>query len=161
MEECAVRSLEGLFHKEITLYSDLRDLFRRERECLIHVDLDALWQISQEKEKVCAGISSVRGELFSAIATESDHVSLHPSSIMDLLPKESRGRCQILYMRIERLKGEIEELRKENKIIIDDSIRFLDEMISILTGDINSKIIYNGQCHLTSSEIPIMLRREV
>ena len=81
--------------------------------------------------------------------------------IMDLIPEEHTDKFKKLYLRILKLKGEIEILRKQNILYIDDSLEFMDEMISIFTGETESCHIYNDRCHYKSPGPRLFLNREV
>jgi len=160
MDDTIIQLLEGLFYKKIMLYNDLLHCFKKERESLINIDVDNLWRISREKEQICSKIKSVRQEIISAINPGIDQKSFIPKQILELIPGKNRTKFQELYLTLTRLKGEIEALRKENMIFIDDSLQFLDEMISIITGETKSKIMYNDKCHLSRSDTNILLSRE-
>ena len=76
-------------------------------------------------------------------------------------PKESRAKFQQSNMRLINLKMEIEALRKENMILIDDSLQFLDEMVSVITGDNHSRVIYKSDGHIRKAGNQMLLSREV
>jgi hypothetical protein len=80
---------------------------------------------------------------------------------MDLIPEKHTDKFKKLYLRILKLKGEIEILRKQNILYIDDSLEFMDEMISILTGENKSRYIYNDRCHFKPSGPRLFLNREI
>jgi len=146
MDDHRVQSLVSLFHKKIILTNDLLHCLKKERESLINIDLDSLWSISKEKEEICSKIESIREEIVSALDPRIDQRFLTSHQILELLPEEH--------------KAEIEVIRKENMIFIDDSLQFLDEMMSILTGKTTSKILYNDKCHLSRSGANVLLSRE-
>jgi hypothetical protein len=52
-------------------------------------------------------------------------------------------------------------LRKANMAFMNDSLRFLDEMISIITGGKESNMAYDQRSHLSKSGINCFLSREV
>jgi predicted XRE-type DNA-binding protein len=160
MDDTIIQSLEKLFYNKIMLYNDLLDCFKKEREVLINLDLDKLWGIFKEKEQICSNIKSIRQEIISAINLNIDQKSFIPNQILELIPGENRAKFQKLSLTLKGLKAEIEALRKENTIFIDDSLHFLDEMISIITGETKSKIMYNDKCHLSKSDTNIFLSRE-
>jgi len=160
MDDHTVESLEKLFHHKIMLYNDLLDCLKRERGSLIGIDLDSLWTISKEKEQICSKIKSTRDEMICVANPGIDQRSFNLNQIMDLIPGKNRNRFQKLYLTLIKLKSEIEALRKENMFFIDDSLQFLDEMISIITGETESKITYNDKCHVSKSGAAILLSRE-
>jgi hypothetical protein len=160
MDDTIIQLLERLFYNKIMLYNDLLHCFKKERESLLNIDVDNLWNISKEKEVICSKIKSIRQEIISAINLNIDQKSFIPNQILELIPGENRAKFQKLYLTLTRLKGEIEALRKENMIFIDDSLHFLDETISIITGETKSKIVYNDKCQLSRSDTNILLSRE-
>ncbi|MEJ2656885.1 MAG: hypothetical protein P8012_06770 [Desulfobacterales bacterium] len=96
-----------------------------------------------------------------SVNPDDDQKSFHLNRIMDTVPKEHRDKFDKLHLRILKLKGEIEVLRKQNILYIDDSLKFMDEMISILSGGDGSGLVYNERCHFNPSGPRLFLNREV
>jgi len=161
METSNVRLIEKLFYQKIMLYHDLLYCFKHERESLINLDLDKLWSISKEKEEICAKINAAKQEIIAALDLQENQKTFELNRIMDLIPKESRAEFQKLYLRLIKLKSEIEAFRKENMAFVNDSLQFLDEIIGIITGADESGIMYNDKCHFNKSGAPVLLSREV
>ena len=160
MNENTVHLLEELFQRKIIYYNDLRHCLEKERESLVIINMDALWAISKEKEELCSKIESIRGEIVSVIDTDGQESSPSLNRIITLVPKEKAGTFQSFFLTLNKLKGEIELLRSANVAFINDSLRFLDEMISIITGVNTSKIVYDERSHLSKSGINCFLSRE-
>ena len=160
MDDHRVQLLEGLFHKKIILSNDLLHCLKKESESLINIDLDSLWTISKEKEDICSKIESIREQIVSALNQTIDQRFLTSHQILELLPEEHKATFRKLFQTLLKLKGEIEVIRKENMIFIDDSLQFLDEMMSILTGKTKTKILYNDKCHWSRSGTNVLLSRE-
>jgi hypothetical protein len=55
----------------------------------------------------------------------------------------------------------VEILRRENRAFIDDSLDFLDEMISLLSGEGESQVVYTNKSRLRRPESLVTLSREV
>ena len=161
MDDHRVQLLEGLFHKKIILSNDLLHCLKKERESLINIDLDSLWSISKEKEDICSKIESIREEIVSALNPRVDQRFLASHQILELLPEEHRATFRKLFQTLLKLEGEIEVIRKENMIFIDDSLQFLDEMVSVITGNDQSKMIYKDDGHIRKSANQMLLSREV
>ena len=161
MEAFTVDTIEKLFYKKIMLYNDLLYCFEEERKSLIRIDLKKLWGLSKEKDEICAQIKSIRQNMSVAVNLENEQDSFNLNLIMDLIPGKYMDKFKKLYLRILKLKGEIEILRKQNILYIDDSLEFLDEMISIITGETDSGYIYNDKCHFNKSGSRYFLSREV
>jgi len=160
MDDHRVQLLEGLFYKKIILSNDLLHCLKKESESLINIDLDSLWSISKEKEDICSKIESIREEIVCALDPRIDQRSLTSHQILELLPEEHKATFQKLFHTLLKLESEIEVIRKENTIFIDDSLQFLDEMMSILTGETKSKILYNDKCHWSGSGANVLLSGE-
>jgi len=45
--------------------------------------------------------------------------------------------------------------------VIDDSLDFMDEIISIITGETESRIIYNDKCRFSKLGPNLFLNREI
>ena len=160
MDDSTVRLMETFFYQKIMLYHDLLHCFNAEREALIEIDLDQLWKIAKEKEAISSKINSIRQEITSTINLETDRKSFNLSRILGLIPRAYSAKFHELYRTLTTLKSEAEVLRKENMIFIDDSLHFLDEMISVITGDTKAGNTYNNKCHLSKSDNNILISRE-
>jgi len=161
MKAFTIDTIEKLFYKKIMLYNDLLYCFEEERKSLIRIDLNKLWGLSKEKDEICAQIKSIRREMSVAVNLENEPDAFSLNLVMDLIPEKYTDKFKKLYLRILKLKGEIEILRKKNILYIDDSLEFLDEMISIITGETDSGYIYNDRCHFNKSGSRSFLAREV
>jgi hypothetical protein len=161
MEDEVIPLVEKLFFKKIMLYNDLLHYLKEERESLISIDLDKLWRISKEKEETCADIESTRKEIISALGSKEDQKSFNLNRTMEFIPGKFKAEFQNLYLRILKIKGEIEVLRIQNMTFIDDSLNFMDEIISIITGGTESRIIYNDKCRFSKSSPNLFLIREI
>ncbi|NQT69842.1 MAG: flagellar protein FlgN [Desulfobacteraceae bacterium] len=161
METPNVRLIEKLFYKKIMLYHDLLYCFKHERESLTNLDLDKLWSISAEKEEICAKINTTKQEIVAALDLKENQKTFELNRTMDLIPVEYKAEFQKLYLRLIKLKSEIEVFRKENISFVNDSLEFLDEIIAIITGTDGSGIMYNDKCHFSKSGAPVLLSREV
>ena len=161
MEAFTVNTIEKLFYKKIMLYNDLLHCFEEERKSLIAININRLWELSKVKDELCVQIKSIRGEISVAVNLENEPNAFNLSLVMNLIPEKHTDIFKKLYLRILKLKGEIEILRKQNILYIDDSLEFMDEMISILTGETESRYIYNDRCHFKPSGPRLFLNREV
>ncbi len=161
MDERIIQALENLIYEKIILYNDLLLCLEKERETLIKIDMDDLWEISKEKEEICSKVSAIRQEIISTLGLEMDPKDYRPSRILEFIPRTDRARFQQSYVRLFDLKSEIEAIRKENMILINDSLQFLDEMVSVITGNDQSKMIYKDDGHIRKSANQMLLSREV
>ena len=97
----------------------------------------------------------------SIIDPEMDQKDYQLTRILGYIPSEKREKFQQSYVRLINLKMEIEAIRKENMILIDDSLQLLDEMVSVITGDNQGRMIYKRDGHIRKAGNQMLLRREV
>jgi hypothetical protein len=128
---------------------------------LISVDLDELWKISKDKEALCSKITSIRQEIIAFIEPGLAQRPFNLKDVMALIPDEFTRGFQKLYLKLIKLKSEIDALRKENMVFIDDSLAFMDEMISVISGGRRAKVQYNERCQINKSGHNMILSREV
>ncbi len=160
MEHIDFQPVEMLICDKILLYDELRHCFMQERDSLLNIDLDKLWLISKNKTEICSKIKSIRKEILSTVNKGTNKKAVELNAIADLVPPESKPRFHELFLRIIRLKAEIDALRKENMGFMDDSLRFLDEMVSIIAGEATGRIVYNDKCHVSRPGANILFSRE-
>jgi flagellar biosynthesis/type III secretory pathway chaperone len=161
MEETMVEYLEKKLYEKIFLYNDLLLCFKKEKEALASMEMDNLWNISKEKDELCSKIDSIRQKIFSAVHCGPDQQHLAPTLIMDCVPEKNRVKFHKLYHTLQKLKNEIDAMRELNMRSVDHSLKFLDEIISIITCQVRQDVIYNGRCRLNQSRSNMLLSREV
>lgn len=161
LEPAEQQAFETLFYKKIMLYNDLRDCLESEREYIIHMDLNKLWEISRQKESLCAELISTRQEIFGMLNQDKTQRFPNLSEIIAVLPKEKKTVFQGLFYRLATLKSEVEAFRRENVHCLDDSLQFIDEMIAIIAGEAHNGNIYDRKCRLKKAGNPMLLRREI
>jgi len=161
MNKNTVNLLEDLFQRKIMHYDDLLHCLEKERESLVTINMDALWTISREKEELCSKIEGIRQEIISVFDMDEQNSSVPFNTILCLVPEEKADIFQSFFLTLDKLKNEIELLRKTNMAFMNDSLRFLDEMISIITGGKESDMGYNLKSHLSKSGINCFVSREV
>jgi len=161
MDDAATQQLKALFYEKLLRYSDLRRCLQEEKTSLIDIDVSRLWELAREKEETCMAIEEIRRKMQDLVP---DSVEPRPSSIrqvLDALPLEHRGEFQELYRTVNRLKGDIEAMRKENMIHVDQSLQFLDEIISVMAGVTPNHANYSERSVPGKRRNMVFLNREV
>jgi hypothetical protein len=162
MNETILPSLEELLREKIALYCQLRDCLVRERERLITMDLDHLWALSDEKHDLCSKIESLREKILSRLQpSQAKGGGFDVRRILDALPRHQKPGFQNLHLSLIGVKAEIENLRKENKAFVEDSLQCLDEMHSILTGESLTHSMYDRKFQFRQMGNRLHLSREV
>jgi hypothetical protein len=163
-ESIVQQNLAELLRQKIILYHDLRDCLNRERAHLIDMDLNLLWDISVEKEAICRRIASVRNDIGQALEgmADSDSFETLPAldRILEQAPGEKKEALLKLCHTLVNLKHEIRILSKENVAYVDESLVFIDEMITIIAGESHTANGYNQKCRMKKAGKQMFLYRE-
>jgi len=162
MDDTSIQVIERLLHKKVILYKALLLCFKKERESLIDIDLDRLWRVSGEKDNIVSKIESIRGEIVSVFKLEPDQKTFKVYQVLhlNLIPRRMKPKFEKLVRMLFRLKYEIKALREENMALINESLQFLDEMISVITGETRSKVTYNDKSYVNRPPCHMFLSRE-
>ncbi len=164
--EIKLDMIEKDLQKKVLLYKEIVECLKRERKCLIDVDMDKLWNISKEKHNIVSEIHAIRKTLLERVRDivpefHTDGKDFRLSQISPYIPPDYQERFKNLYHTIMGLKAEIKTRGSENTLIIEDSIGVLDEIISIITEAGRSQATYNRECCLDGrSQGNILLHRE-
>jgi flagellar biosynthesis/type III secretory pathway chaperone len=163
----SIQTLENLFHEKILLYQDLVECLKRERDVLINTDMDALWEIADQKQSAVSRIESVRGKILSALSEATvdhrmDAVSFDIARVYSLISHMHGERIKKPYLSLVNLKGEIQRRSQENRLFIEECLNFLDELIGIIADTGKPKDVYdNGRSLRNKGQANLLLHREV
>lgn len=165
--ETPMESLKNLFYEKIMLYRDLLDCLKRERELLVRTDVDALWEISDHKQAIGGRIGAVRGKILKALDEagvdhDMDSSSFRLSTVLSLIASRDRVAFKKPYMSLVGLKSEIRQRSQENKLFIEQSLAFLDELITVIANTDRAAPLYDkGGCLNSKGYHHLLLHREV
>jgi flagellar biosynthesis/type III secretory pathway chaperone len=162
-----IQILKDLFYKKIMLYRDLVECLKRERHLLIKTDIDALWEISDHKQSIGARIAAVRAEMLQALSEagiehDMDASSFRLSMVLSLIPGRDRVQFKKAYMSLVSLEGEVRQRSRDNKLFIEQSLAFLDELVTIIANTNKAEPLYDGAgCLDSKGHKNLLLHREV
>jgi flagellar biosynthesis/type III secretory pathway chaperone len=124
--QSALQSIETAYQRKVSLFQELLNCVASERNHLINLNVENLWEIMDKKKKILESIQDLR-EQIKKIAKED-------STYQNALGKE---RWPIIEhsRKIASLKKQIKTRVKENVTFIQESLQSFDEIISIFTMD--------------------------
>ena len=161
MEQQTIQIIEKLFQEKVLLYAELLESFRKEQDCLRAMNIDSLWAVSDEKNRICSEIVTLRSRIASTLGLERDLEEKDVVGLLESMPAREHGSLRNTLLRIMELKEEVEMMRKENQCFIDESLGFLDEMIALLAGERAGAMVYSGKSRLQRTEGVCTMTREV
>ena len=165
--QTAIKTLKDLFYEKILLYQDLVECLKKERDILINTDMDALWEIADEKQSIVSRIETVRDQILSALSEAAidhrmDAVSFDLARVYSLISRMHGERIKKPYLSLVNLKGEIQKRCQENRLFIEECLNFLDELIGIIADTGKQNAVYdNGQVSARKGQANLLLHREV
>ncbi len=140
MDILRVQNLCELLDGHLERYQRLVDFVAEEKKYLLDLDLEALFAASKEKETLAMDIQANIGELVAAIGDTALMLGLPVSPqplLADLvrhLPKPFDNRVNDGSIRLERLKNTILRENEANRRFIEETLKLVNESVSILTG---------------------------
>jgi len=161
MKEEIFNEIEVLLVQKVGVFTDLLNCFKQEREYLINIELEKLWDVSKEKERLCKRIETIKKKMALLVNGKEDRINFDFNVIFQNIKREQGDRIRPLYFKLMRLKSEVNAIREENIMVINDSLRFLDDMIAILSGQGGEASIYDEKCRVRSHDQPAVLCRRV
>ena len=144
-----VKIIEQLLYDKILLYQELVESLKAEQGYLTRADVDALWEVSARKRGLVSAIESVRVKILRAlsdISTEHgpEASSFSLSAVMSQIAYAERSLLRKPYLTLVGLKTQTRELSAENKVFIEESLAFLDEIIGVIAGSRDDNSLYDG-----------------
>ena len=161
MNDDTIRQLRALLDEKLKRYTDLHGCFHEEKASLIDIDVDRLWQLSRRKEAICKKIELIRQRIARTFISGRQFSGRDLKTIINSLPSGKEGDISILWRRILQLKREIDNMRKENLQYVRQSLRFLDEILSTITGDAATETRYGVNRKLQKRFTASLLSREI
>ena len=137
--------IKDLLQEKRAFYAQLTDLLEKEREVIIAMDVDTLWQVTGQKNEIVKGIEALRTRMIHLLdAHDMDHgMNLNTfrlSRLVSLVPGSPREKAGVEAERIaiDGQKDEIQRLASENQRYVGEYLDVIHDVISTivtLTGN--------------------------
>lgn len=126
--EAVETGIQNTYHRQVSLLEDLRDCLEMERESLIQVDVDQLWELMEKKNTLVLTIEKLGNEI-KCLLNQCFHRA--PESPRASALKEWPWFSD-LSKQTALLKEDIQTRLKENLSFIQDTLGFFDELVGII-----------------------------
>ncbi len=160
------KKLFDILEMEIKLSNDLLAIIKDEKKALVDVDLEALVSLSSRKENQLQRIQMYDESLQVLMrktvnAPEAENINL--SAIKHLAGNDEEAE------RLEGCRANLSNLRQEiidgnlfNKRFASDTLGYLSDAISLITGAIHEHSLYSQKGNTANgSKSPALISREV
>ncbi|MBW2096086.1 MAG: flagellar export chaperone FlgN [Deltaproteobacteria bacterium] len=120
--------VEGSYEKQAAMLEQLRDCLEMERESLIQVDVEELWELMEKKNTLVVDIEKLGNEIKCLLNQHFKHSPENPrASALKEWPWFGK-----LSRQTALLKEDIQTRLKENLSFIQDTLGFFDELVGII-----------------------------
>jgi hypothetical protein len=140
----------GLCEKKIRLMEMLLHCVKQERENLIQLDVESLWGIMEEKDQIMRALEETQLE----IDREAEGQEMHG--------RQGEGKAWGEEARkVALLKQEIRARVNENVSFIQETLGFMDEVVSSFTSGNSTDQTYRPVSRAPQEPTPMIYHREV
>jgi hypothetical protein len=138
------RDIETLLTRKLSLYHRFNLLLEEEKQFIINMDVESLWQSAETKKKIANEIIEVRAELLK-ISTKvngkaemtTQGFSLNYFIRTLFLEPEKKSVLRKLKLSIEREKDTISAKAKENRSYVREYLGVIDDIMSVFADNSN------------------------
>lgn len=142
---------EVYYRRQIVLCEKLLDCVVRERETLIDLDVDRLWSITEEKQRILRSIEEVQTQ-------REGHRSRDSKEVSALAEYGVAGK---LFLKLELLKKDIRKRVAENARFVGETLGFFDELVSLLAVGAQGPDSYPPIGRTRKGALPLIYSKEV
>ncbi len=142
---------EAHYRRQIALCEELLDCVVRERETLIDLDIDRLWSITEEKQRILKSIEEQHNQMEGHRSRDSKGGA----------PLVERGVAGKLSMKLELLQRDIKKRVAENARFVGETLGFFDELVSLLAIGAQGPDSYPATGRARKAALPLIYSKEV
>lgn len=143
-----LEELISILEKETLLYQNFLQVLRDERESIASFSVDHLNVIVSKKLELVAAIreaEGMRGAIVGSLGDSLDVKNLEftISYLIETLKEPHATRLRRCAQRLSLLVGEVSEFNKDNGVLIERSLRYINDSIQILSGLADERPTYS------------------
>ena len=139
------------YRRQIALCEDLLDCVVRERETLIELNIDRLWSITEEKQRILRSIEELQTQMEGHQSRDSKEAS----------SLAGRGVAGEFSLRLELLQRDIKKRVAENARFVGETLGFFDELVSLLAIGARGPDSYPATARARKGALPLIYSKEV
>lgn len=160
--------IEKLLQEKLSLYKELKKIFEQEKNDIIDMNLDSLWEKTDRKKQLALEIVHTRERIFSLFEEKkipldmaADAFSI--SQIVNCLPFPGKIKSGLkeIKIKLEILKEELAGLASENKRYTNEYLSVIHGIFATITDGGNNEAYNNAGKVLTEGSRKTLIRVEV
>jgi hypothetical protein len=142
---------EAHYRRQIVLCEKLLDCVVRERQTLIDLDVDRLWSVTEEKQRILRSSEELQTQMEGHRSRDSKEVS----------SLAGRGVAGKLSLKLELLQKDIKKRVAENARFVGETLGFFDELVSLLAIGAQGPDSYPATGRTRKGALPLIYSKEV
>jgi hypothetical protein len=157
MEEFTA-NIEYMLNEKLSLYRQMNDLLRQEREYIVNIDVDALWKTSHEKGALSDQIHELRQSILNDFEThlgitEMTETAFSLAHLIRILPiePELKKRFRQIKLAIDQEKDQLAQSAKDNKIYVQEYLMVIDDIMAVV-ADNSKESQYSKTGHMPNAK---------
>jgi flagellar biosynthesis/type III secretory pathway chaperone len=161
------KKIRGFIETKIALYHELKEVLEKERASIMASNVDQLWGLSAQKQRIVAQIEQLRCDMIECVKEEGLSCDLTVANfqltdVIQLLPKKSVLQLNKHLAVIDRLKREIQSLASDNRQFVEEYLATLNDLVNIFTDSHQSASTYTNAAYAPQArQSNVLLHREV
>lgn len=166
--EDIVTKIEKKCHEKLMVYTDLLDIFRKEKKSIINGDITTLWQSSSEKQKKADDIVEIRNSVLEILDSAKIKHDLNQTnfSLVKIIGLFSGNDLKSLtksLIAVNHIKKQIQMAGKANYNFIEEYLVGINELVDVFVGNTPKTALYNNKSGLSRNRGSgtVLLSREV
>lgn len=143
-----ITSLTKVLERETQIYTELLTLVKETQQALIDNHMDGLNKCLDAKQELLAKAAKLEemrqnhlDQLLEIFQLEREKGNL--TNLIERVPQEFKGKLTACQQQLQQLVDDINEINRQNEVLIKDSLKFIDYNMSILTGQEETRTYNN------------------
>ncbi len=131
--------VEKLLLENLSLFKELKEVFLKERDCIVNIDIESLWKIIKQKKEIGLAIALLREKFFSifeecSVQTDTDIKSFTLAKVIKTLsvPDKIKSGFFKLKARIETEQDDIKAIAHANSQHVNSYLLVIDDVFSTI-----------------------------
>jgi flagellar biosynthesis/type III secretory pathway chaperone len=146
--ETDVKGIEVLCQERIELFQSLLECVTREKDSLIELNIKQLWSLMEQKQEIIEALEVNRNRMGELMDLDDPYSQI---------PLNDRKKIMGFFRQIEMLKIEIRRRVQENVSIIQGSLTFFHDLVSIFANSGKKENTYEDLVRGKATDSPCVL----
>ncbi len=133
--------IKALVQDEIRIFKTLKTVLEEERQCLADMDVNGLWKLTDQKNRLVAEVAEKRRRLLEHLEETEGTAHTNPGSfslsrIIRDLPVTDRDKADLKSEAtvLDILKQEVSQTASDNKGFVYEHLSVVNDIFATITG---------------------------